>query len=125
MKRSYQPTVQKEIVKMFVLDVLQHDIEQITSIVNLLNDDSGSIGWRDCWPRDFTKNDVISVIDELIQDGLVDVYDYSDDERCLVPASPVGFIPSDFSGNQERYWYLLTEKGRALLKIWSPPTSKT
>lgn len=122
MNRYYRPLSQRELVKMFVLDVLKYDIEQISSIVNLMNN-AGCIGWRECWPADFSKEDVIPVLGELVQDGYLDLYDYSEPEKRLVPAGDVGYLPGDFSGNEEKFWYLLTNKGRKLLDIWDPPVS--
>lgn len=122
MNRNYRPSSQRELVKMFVLDVLKYDIEQISSIVNLMNN-TGCIGWRVFSPTDFSKEDVIPVLGELIQNGYLDLYDYSEREKCLLPVGDIGYLPGDFSGNEEQYWYLLTSKGRELLDIWDPPVS--
>lgn len=105
---------------MFVVDVLRHDIEQVSSIVNLLND-TGCIGWRDQSPSDFSSNQVISVIPNLVEKGYVDVYMYSKSEDALVPACEVGSMPEGFAGKENSYWFLLTDKGRAAWELWSPP----
>lgn len=61
----------EELLPMFVLDVLRHDvIENVPSIVEMLNND-GCVGWRDQWDRDFTGEDVRSVLGPLVREGLL------------------------------------------------------
>ncbi|MCS7272492.1 MAG: hypothetical protein NZ703_15520, partial [Gemmataceae bacterium] len=72
---------------MFVLDVLRHDaIEQLSSIVKMLNN-VGCIGWRDCWPHDFTVEEIVPVLEQLVRDGLVDVLRESEAGNEVVPVS--------------------------------------
>lgn len=107
-------------LEMFVVDVLRYDIEQISSIVNLLNN-TGCIGWRDQWPADFQSDEIVSVIPSLVGKGYVDVYVYSKSQNALVPACEAGFMPEGFAGNENAYWFLLTKKGMAAWELWSPP----
>lgn len=52
-------------LELFIIDVMIHDdIENLLSIVDLLNSDS-EFGWRDKWCRDFTKSEVYEALCEL------------------------------------------------------------
>ena len=106
---------------MFILDVLRYDIEQISSVVSLLNND-GCVGWRSVCGRTFGRQEVVAVMPDLVCDGLVDVYFYSSEQKCLVPHDPANEVPSDFAEIEDQYWYLLTEKGKELWADWEPPT---
>lgn len=58
-------------MSMFILDVLRHDlVEQIPSILNLLNDD-GCVGWHDCWPQNFTIDPIVPSLEKLVRAGFV------------------------------------------------------
>lgn len=105
---------------MFVLDVLRYDIEQLDSIVKLLNDDS-CVGWRMFWPRDFTAADVMDALPGLIAEKRVDVFELSNDGGELVP---VDMSRLNLKGKAASYWFLLTERGRAAWDAWEPPTEE-
>lgn len=99
---------------MFVLDVLRHDvIENATSIVQMLNDD-GCIGWRDHWDRDFTKQDVLSVLGPLVEAGLVRGLRESAERGGLIEINS-----TDLSGDD--VWFELTAAGRKAWDAWEPP----
>ncbi|MEQ8209738.1 MAG: hypothetical protein RH917_07885 [Lacipirellulaceae bacterium] len=108
---------------MFVLDVLQYDIEQINSVINLLNDSSGSIGWSEFCPDGFRNEDVIQVLKILASLGHVDVYQYSEEESCLVPSGEPGFVPDDLESAINDYWFLRTRSGEKRWEEWDPPTA--
>jgi hypothetical protein len=57
----------------FVLDVLQYDIEQMDSILSMLNATS-DVGWRDLSDRDCTAPEVREVLDHLAGGGPVIPY---------------------------------------------------
>lgn len=107
-------------LSMFVLDVLRYDIEQIDSIIKLLND-SGCIGWRHCWPRDFAVPEVVSELKSLVRKRLVDVYESNSDESELVA---VDWGEIDVDAHATEYWYLLTDRGRKVWDSWEPPLEK-
>lgn len=115
------PAGDKTLLKMFVLDVLRYDIEQIPSILKLLNA-NGGIGWREFWPRDFTYNDILQVLPALIREKMILYYVFSEEENLLVPAGPHGYLPSNFEEQAENGWYLLTERGKKVCDEWEPPT---
>ena len=101
---------------MFVIDVLRYDIEQVPSIVNLLNDRT-NIGWREYWPHDFTEAEVIGALGVLTAERLVDVYQAVDDASDLIPCD----VLPDFTQSLDNYWFLLLDSGRQKLEQWQPP----
>jgi len=100
---------------MFVLDVLKYDIEQIGSILNLLNDDTG-IGWRPLWARPFETPEVTRWLVELAEEGRVEVCHEQD--GYLVPVSEVPVLAENTVG---AYWFRLTTRGEEALERWDPP----
>lgn len=101
---------------MMVLDVLRHDIEQIPSILNLLND-TEDIGWRDVWPEDFKESDVVEALRALVRDGSVDVYVEDPEAGELVPSAS----PMEFERALDDSWFLLTDAGRERWETWDAP----
>src|SRR5437899_12546210 len=68
---------------MFILDVLRHDdVEQLPSILKMMNN-AGCIGWRGCWPRDFTREEVIPALESLIRLGRVRAFTEGPGEELL------------------------------------------
>ena len=103
---------------MFILDVLRHDvIEQLPSIIRMLNDD-GCIGWRDCWPRDFTAKEVVPVLEQLVRGGAVDVLREDESGNDVVRVSPETV---DVEREVNVLWFALTPKGRERWSEWEPP----
>lgn len=113
-KESNRPDIDS--LAMFVLDVLRYDMETIPLILDLLNND-GSIGWRFAWKGEFTEQQVIPVVEELVRRGLI---------RCLIdqPGSPE-LIPlealPDIRRNRQSLWFKLTPEGLAEWDVWDPP----
>ena len=99
---------------MFVVDVLQHDIEPLTSIVKMLND-TGSVGWREFWPNDFTVSEVLPALKELIRRNWVEVLEYSPSRNQLVPTVVA------LEGDASQLWFRLTNEGREAWQTWEPP----
>ena len=102
-------------LRMFVLDVLRHDVEELSSIVKMLNN-RGCIGWREFWPDDFTSDEVGVALEALLSDGLVTALAYDVDQSSLVRVSEY----VDVRGSS-KIWYELNPKGRALWESWDPP----
>ena len=101
---------------MYVLDVLRYDVEQVESIVRLLND--RSIGWVEFNERAFTEKDVVDKLMLLVESELVVVL--YEEGGWLVEC------PGDFEGlkkSPNRFWYKMTEKGRAVYDEWEPPVN--
>lgn len=103
---------------MFILDVLRHDaIEQLSSIVKMLNNDA-CIGWRDCWPRDFTAEEIVPVLEQLVKEGLVDVLREDESGNEVVPIS---IETVDVQGEMDVLWFAMTARGRERWSEWTPP----
>ncbi len=103
---------------MFILDVLRHDvIEQVANIVKMLNDD-GCIGWRDCWPHDFSPEDVVPALRELVREGFIEPLREDESGNQVIP------VPSaelNWERDHDVLWFSLTEKGRNRWSNWEPP----
>jgi hypothetical protein len=107
-------------LRMFVLDVLQHDeIEQLPSIIKLLNDRS-TVGWREFWPRDFSADEVIFALTNLIREGAVRAFRERDDSGEL---EPVGLKQLEAASSYDLTWFGPTEAGRKLWSEWEPPAA--
>ena len=96
----------------FVLDVLQYDIEQMSSILGMLNATS-DMGWRDSTERDFSAPEVREVLHYLAGGGLVIPYADLGGEQ-LVPIEKV----SAKRRSDEDLWWLLSAEGEKVLNEW-------
>jgi hypothetical protein len=123
MSATNQPALSaQEQISMFVLDVLRHDdIEQLSSILKLMNND-GCIGWREFWPHDFAADEVIPVLEGHVRAGYVTAWREHDSTDELLPVTADKL---DVRRDQEDLWFALTDKGRALWNQWDPPQSST
>lgn len=101
--------------RMFVLDVLKYDIEQIESILNLLNDDTG-IGYRPFWGRPFETAEVTKWLAELADSALVEICHERD--GYLVPVDDNPDLNENTVGD---YWFRLMRRGEEALERWDPP----
>lgn len=101
---------------MFIIDVLRYDVEQVSSIVTLLNA-GGGIGWRDLWPRDFTVSDVAPALNELLRQGFIRTFQSNETGEELIPADDVG----DIRLNIDALWFELTKSGWEAWEEWDPP----
>jgi hypothetical protein len=105
-------------IQMFILDVLRHDvIEQVTSILKLLNSDGG-IGWRDLWPHDFTPSEVIPALVELVSAGYIRALREHETSDQLVE---IRLSELDISRDQDILWFGLTDEGYRAWDRWEPP----
>jgi len=105
---------------MFVMDVLRHDVcENIPSIVKMLNDDSGSIGWKDLQPSGFTETEVRRALQYCISNKFVVRLQYSSHRDKLVETS--SNIDESELIDHDEVWFALTKKGKEKLQTWSPP----
>lgn len=109
----------RPLIEMFVLDVLRHDIEDVTSIVKMLNN-TGSIGWRKFWPHDFTMKEVVVAVNALARDGLVRQLVYDADYASAVPTEPAVELVT----GSEEMWYEPTEAGQSAWDQWEPPVEE-
>ncbi len=96
----------------FILDVLRYDIEQIPSVLSLLND-TGSVGWREFWDRDFERGEVREMLEYLAERGLVVPYaDVGGSELVPMP------IERARQMRDEELWWLLDERGKEAWAKW-------
>ncbi len=102
----------------FILDVLRYDIEQMPTVLNLLNG-TGSVGWREFWNRDFERGEVREMLEYLAERGLV--VPYADaNEPELVPLT----IERARQMSDEYLWWLLDVCGKEAWDKWEGyPTS--
>lgn len=101
---------------MFILDVLRHDVEQVPSVLRLLNN-RGSIGWREDWPRDFVEADVLPALKDLVDQGLVQPLKYSHLSQALEPIRD----PADVQRDAASLWFVLMKRGWQAWEDWEPP----
>lgn len=105
-----------EEIDYFVLDTLANDIEDLESVLCILNSPS-ELGWRDQHPDPFTREEVVPSLLRAIRFRTVEACIYSEEEKCLVGAGG-GVVPD---GNLDDLWFRLTSKGRLVLDSWDPP----
>src|SRR2546430_16557066 len=91
---------------LLVADMLQDDIESVSSLIKMLND--RDVGWRHYWGTDFTPDDVIRGLRELINQDWAQVLVYDPVQRELVPGELSG--TDDLAS--EEIWYRLTKTGQ-------------
>lgn len=103
---------------MYVLDMLSYDvIEPLSSILNLLNN-GGEFGYRDCVDEDFTREQVLALLRDLVRGGYVtawegnDVDDYQD---------PVEYYQLTDDADYEDIWFHREPLGTKVLWEWEPP----
>jgi len=103
---------------MFIADVLRYDIEAVPSILRLLNN-RGAIGWREFWPRDFTEEDILPALEELVSQGLVQPLEVDESTRELRRVER----PVNVRAEASELWFLLTKRGWDAWDEWEPPPS--
>lgn len=102
---------------MFVIDVLRYDVETLSSILKLLNDD-GCIGWRFAWPHNFTKKEVTDALEELLRKGLVLPLHEDKELKELVPLQQEQDI---WIEGIDAIWFDITKKGWDMWHKWDDP----
>lgn len=111
-----------ELLPMFILDALkQLGGGKATCIVAMIND-SGCVGWRMHWPRDFQTQEVILAVQSMLAEGLIYVtylegrHEESDQDGEVVSITDV-----DVTRDAGRLWFRLTEAGWRAWNKWVPP----
>jgi hypothetical protein len=107
-------------MKMFVADMLMDGHDTLGGILDLLNDRS-IISWRDTVTRDFTWVDVVSAVEELLRDGLVDIW--RDDHGLVEVENHSEAVLRSAEEGSERLWVRLTPEGRRAVEEWEKPTT--
>lgn len=102
-------------IDLLVLDAIQDDPEQITSILRMLAE------WRSTIDEEYTVDDVVPALKRLVVDGLVRPLEESTEEPCL--QSVQGQWPRESDAHINDYWYEPTARGRAVWDTWAESTS--
>ena len=97
---------------MFVLDSMQDDIEDFSSIMTYLGE------WRSYWPQDFTEDEVLHALASLVKDGLVEVYEESPKNPELIPVDD----PHTDGATLRHYWFRPTPSGKRVWNEWDAPS---
>jgi hypothetical protein len=99
---------------MCILDVLKYDIENVAGIVRLLNDRT-CIGWRNFRDRDFSNEEVVSALHDLVRGNMVIVL--REESDALVRIN----IPKYFTDIAGSLWFKIRKSGLEALNRWNPP----
>ena len=102
---------------MYVADMLSNDSEAIPTIIGMMNSRSG--GWRNSVTCDFTAEDVILALDQLVKHGLVEPIPRDMTAGWINESIDESDLPEDV----RQQWFRLTLKGRQALDVWEPPKS--
>ncbi len=100
---------------MFVLDALANDIEDIESILRMLNSET-SLGWSAEWGRPFVRAEVVEAISRLVAKDYVQVLVLSADGTSLDALPAKALPPGDYGAA----YFALTEHGRLVHRNWDP-----
>lgn len=99
----------------YVLDALANDIEDLDSILRMLNSDT-ALGWAKEWGRAFTRSEIVEALSRLVKKGFVGVLVLADDGKSLVDLDPRALPPNDYTD----VYLSLTERGRLVHTNWDP-----
>ena len=110
-------TDRQALLDLYVLDALADDIEDMESILRMLN--NRTVGWRDEWGKDFERLDVVTALSRLAKGGQVLVYRLDPDGRELIEAPQQTLPPSTY----DDVWFGLTPAGRMRHQTWKEHTS--
>ncbi|HMG17259.1 MAG TPA: hypothetical protein VK573_00935 [Gemmatimonadales bacterium] len=105
------------LLDLYVLDAMADDIEDVESILRMLN--NPSIGWRDEWGKDFERLDVVTALSRLAKAGQVVVYRLDTDGKELIRTQDQTLPPSTY----DDFWFGLSPAGRIRHQTWKARTS--
>lgn len=100
---------------LYVLDALCNDIEDLDSILRMLNGDT-ALGWAAEWGRPFQRGELIEAISRLVAKNYVQVLVLAPDGKRLEARSATA-LPS---GNYQDVYFALTDRGRLVHRNWDP-----
>lgn len=100
---------------LYVLDTLANDLEDLESILRMLNSDT-MLGWKWRWGRSFTRQEVVQALVQLIRADYVRVAAIAPDGTSLEPLAPRQ-LPA---GSFDDVWFEMTPAGRLVHTNWDP-----
>jgi len=100
---------------LYVLDALANDIEDLESILRMLNGDT-SLGWAAEWGRPFQRGDVVEALSRLAAKDYVQVLVLASDGKSLESLSSTALPP----GSYQDAYFALTARGRLVHRNWDP-----
>ena len=112
-----EPMTTASMPDMYVLDALANDVEDIESILRMLNSET-DLGWRAEWGREFNRLDVVSALSRLIRQDFVRVFIHDEEGKALREIANALLPPA----NYDDAYFGMTERGRVMHSNWDPPT---
>ncbi len=100
---------------MYVLDSLANDIEDLDSILRMLNRDS-ALGWQQDWGREFIREEIVQALSRLIREDLVQVFVLAPGGKSLEEWPAKSLPPGDYGD----VYFGLTSRGRLVHANWHP-----
>lgn len=100
---------------MYVLDTLANDVEDMDSILRMLNSDT-DLGWRKEWGRDFKRDDVVAALSRLIRHDFVNVLIPDEQSKSIREIARRAMPP----GSYDEAYFGITERGRLAHSNWNP-----
>lgn len=100
---------------LYVLDALANDIEDLDSILRMLNSDS-SLGWAAEWGRPFQRGELVEALSRLVAKNNVQVLVLAPDGKSLESLSSTALPP----GSYQDAYFSLTDRGRLVHRNWDP-----
>jgi hypothetical protein len=100
---------------LYVLDALANDIEDLESIIRMLNSDT-ALGWAAEWGRPFRRGELIEALSRLVAKDYVQVLVLAPDGKNLEALSTKALPP----GSYQEAFFALTERGRIVHRNWDP-----
>lgn len=102
---------------LYVLDALSNDIEDLESILRMLNSDT-VLGWKQEWGAAFTRSVIVETLSRLIRRGLVEVLVFDAEGKSLIQLGR-GLLPP---GDYDDVYFSITDEGRFVHSSWTPPS---
>lgn len=101
-------------VDLYVLDALANDIEDLESILRMLNSDT-VLGWKGEWGAPFTRAVIVESLTRLIRREFVEVLAFDVEGKSLIGLGR-GVLPP---GNYDDMYFSMTDEGRVHHTNWT------
>jgi hypothetical protein len=102
---------------MYVLDALANDVEDLESILRMLNSDT-DLGWHEEWGRSFTRADVVAALSRLIRQDFVQVFVWEEETKGVKKIARRAIPPASY----DNVYFGMTKRGRIVHSNWDPET---